>query len=382
MPACTPARTKSPLCPGRASGGPWHGTALPTLPRGDAPPTGGRVAFVAVDGDTRGGFVIADVTDPGAIEVVGSASVDGNNVQEVRVTPDGRFAVLNVQALPEAGFLTTPDGPADCGACLLVWNIEDRTAPRLVSALPVELLGTHNMEFHGFPDGLYLFYVGQPLAGTNPDPAGNRIGIARFEELPGGGAALVNVGTLVHDTPFDDGRSFPHDVSVSEHPLTGQTVAYASCWRGGAITFGVTTPASRAQPEMGRSADPAPSSALAIHWLAQEPEGGRAGRVIAPRAPEIQSLDDGTGVIRSYDASDPRHLVQLGTWQLPGSLTIEGRFLLSPHVAVPDQDTGLLAVAHYHAGVWVLDMSDPAHPQALGYYLPHGPADHPYDAPT
>jgi hypothetical protein len=352
----------------------------------DEPPArpgedGRTLAFVAVDGDARGGFVVADVTDPRDVTVVGSAFIDGNNVQEVRVTPDGRFAVLNVQAIPEPGFFTTPDGPADCGACILVWNVEDKAHPRLVSALPVELLGTHNMEFHEFPDGLYLFYVGQPLAGTNPDPAGNRVGIARFEELPGGNAALVNVGSLVHDTTNDDGRSFPHDVSVSEHPLTGQAIAYVSWWQGGAVTFDVTAPGARAMPEIGRSADPAPSSTLAIHWLAQEPKARRDGRVIAWSAPEIQSLGDGTGVIRAYDASDPRELRQIGTWQLPGNLTIEGQFLLSPHVAVPDQDTGLLAVAHYHAGVWVLDMSDPANPRALGYYLPHGPDAAPYTGP-
>jgi hypothetical protein len=330
------------------------------------------LAFVAVDGDARGGFTIADITDPEAIEVRGSYRIDGNNIQEVRVTPDGRFAVLNVQAIPEAGFVTSPDGPSDCGVCIQVINVEDRAAPRLVSVLPVELLGTHNMEFHTLPDGsLYLFFVGQPLAGTNPDPAGNRIGIARFEELPGGNAVLVPVGSLTHDTSGDDGRSFPHDVTIAEHPLTGQTLAYVAWWEGGAITFDVSTPATQLMGELGRNADPAPSSALAIHWLTQEPGLRTDGRVIAWSAPEIGRLDDGTGVIRSYDVSDPTNLVQLGTWQLPGNLSIEGRYILSPHVAVPDQSTGLLAVAHYHAGVWILDMTDPANPKALGYYLPH-----------
>ena len=340
------------------------------------------LAFVAVDGDARGGFTIADITDPEAIEVRGSYRIDGNNIQEVRVTPDGRFAVLNVQAIPEPGFVTSPDGPSDCGVCIQVVNVEDRAAPRLVSILPVELLGTHNLEFHTLPDGnLYLFYVGQPLAGTNPDPAGNRVGIARFEELPGGNALLVPVGSLTHDTSGDDGRSFPHDVTIAEHPLTGQTLAYVSWWEGGAITFDVSTTATQLMGELGRNADPAPSSALAIHWLTQEALLRTDGRVIAWSAPEIGSLDDGTGVIRSYDVSDPTDLVQLGTWQLPGNLSIEGRYILSPHVAVPDQSTGLLAVAHYHAGIWVLDMSDPANPKALGYYLPHGADDDSYTGP-
>jgi hypothetical protein len=343
------------------------------------------LAFVAVDGDERGGFTIVDVTDvdgPEDVRVLGSYWADGNNIQEVRVTPDGRFAVMNIQAIPEPGFFATPDGPADCGVCIQVVNVEDPAQPRLVSVFPVELLGTHNMDFHVMPDGqLYLFYVGQPLAGTNPDPAGNRVGIARFQELPGGNAVLVPAGNLVHDTTNDDGRSFPHDVSIAEHPLTGQTLAYVSWWEGGAIVFDASTTATQALGEIGRNADLAPSTALAIHWLTQEPLLRKDGRVIAWSAPEIGSLDDGTGVIRSYDVSDPTNLVQLGTWQLPGNLTIEGHYILSPHVAMPDQQSGLLAVAHYHAGVWVLDMTDPAQPKALAYYLPHGAEDAPFPGP-
>jgi hypothetical protein len=340
------------------------------------------LAYVSIDGDTRGGFVIADVTEAAHPKVLGRYMVDGNNVQEVRVTPDGRFAVMNVQAIPQRGFLTTPDGLSDCGVCIQVVNIEDPAKPRLVSVLPVELLGTHNMEFHLMHDGtLNLFYVGQPVAGTNPDPAGNRVGIARLDELPNGNAVLTNVGNLVHDTTNDDGQSFPHDVTVSEHPLTGQTIAYVSWWNGGAITFDASTPATQGRGQLGRNADPSPSSALDMHWLVQEPALRKDGRVIAWSAPEIGALADGTGVVRSYDVSDPSKLTQLGTWTLPGNLTIEGHFLMSPHVAVPDQSTGLLAVAHYHAGVWVLDMSDPANPQALGFYQPHGDDAHPYTGP-
>ena len=344
-------------------------------------PDGSLLAFMASDGDDRAGLVIADVTDPTAMVQLGSWWMDGNNVQEVRVTPDGDFAVMNVQAIPDPAYLTTPDGLADCGACIFVFDVRDRAAPQPVSALPVELLGTHNMAFHTIGGQLYLFYVGQPLAGTNPDPPGNRIGVARFVQATEGDAVLVPVGTFFHDTTNDDGRSFPHDILLAEHPLTGQTLAYVSHWQGGAITFDVSIPEA-VGPEIGRNADPAPSSALAIHWLMQEPAARADGRVIAWSAPEIGSLDDGTGVIRSYDVTDPTDLVQLGTWELPGdNLTIDGAggaYILSPHTAMPDQATGLLAVAHYHAGVWVLDMTDPAQPRALGYYLPHGSETEPY----
>jgi hypothetical protein len=47
---------------------------------------GTLLAFVASDGDDRAGLVIADVTDPTAMKPLGSWWMDGNNVQEVRVT--------------------------------------------------------------------------------------------------------------------------------------------------------------------------------------------------------------------------------------------------------------------------------------------------------
>ncbi len=339
------------------------------------------LAFVAIDGDERAGFVIADVSDPLNVKVLGSYMIDGNSVQEVRVTPDGRHAAMNVQDLPAPGRLTDGDGASDCSACIHVVNVEDRTAPRLESVTPVELLGTHNLHFEEYDDGVYLFYVGQPLLGTNPDPVGNQVTIARLQDSPGG-AFLAPVSQFRHDTSNDAGRSFPHDVLVQEHPVTGQKLAYVSHWQGGAIIFDVTNPV--APLEIGRYANPAPSELSNIHWIMQEPQARgahmpTAGRVFAWSAPEIGSLASGSGIIRAYDVTDPGVMNQVGSWRLPGTVPIEGRFIMSPHTAIPDQQRGLLAVAHYHAGVWILDIADPTNPRALGYYLPHGDPTAPYD---
>jgi hypothetical protein len=67
---------------------------------------------------------------------------------------------------------------------------------------------------------------------------------------------------------------------------------------------------------------------------------------------------------------------------LPGQVWIPGAYIFSGHITIPDMDRGLLAVSHYHAGVWVLDISDPEDPRHLAYYLPHtDPAD-PYLGPV
>jgi hypothetical protein len=329
------------------------------------------LAFVAVDGDREGGFTIADVTDPQHIAVVGSYRTVGSGFQEVRVTPDGRHAFLNVQALPSRS-----GPPSSCTVCIQVIAVSDPAHPAFESALPVEVEGTHNLDVVQYPDGVYVFYVGQP-ADANNSPVGNRLGVARLVEANGVGA-LVPIGTFAHPALLDSGRSFPHDILVQMHP-DGKRVAYVSHWDGGVATFDATNP--MAVVPLGVDAEQAPSDALAIHWTTQEPAARRDGRTIVWSAPEIQSLAKGTGVIRAYDGSDPANLKQIGTWQLPGNLSIEGQFRLSPHTIAPDMATGLAAVAHYHAGIWVLDIADPAHPAALGYYFPHGNDTSPYTGP-
>ncbi|HEX9766607.1 MAG TPA: hypothetical protein VGA36_07565, partial [Nitriliruptorales bacterium] len=101
------------------------------------------LAYVAIDGDDHGGFVIADVSDPRNITTLGSYFLNGNSVQEVRVTPDGRYAVLNVQTLPGADWLG--HSPMDCNVCLHLFDVSDRTGPVWIDALPIDNIGTHNM---------------------------------------------------------------------------------------------------------------------------------------------------------------------------------------------------------------------------------------------
>ncbi len=343
----------------------------------DDPDGGESLALVAVDGDTEGGFVIVDVSDPRNLSVLGRYWIQGNGIQEVRITPNGEFAVMNVQEIPQPGALGDGDLEGDCSVCIHVVNIQDRTNPQRVSVWPVELLGTHNLDFEKYGNDLYLFYVGQPL-GTPGVDVGNHVWIARFVQS-GTDAQIFPVSRLAHDTSNDAGRSFPHDVLVDAHPTTNQKIAYVSHWQGGAITYDVTDPLNPKKLDV--HADPAPSEVSNIHWFMQEPQERADGRVIAWSAPEIGELDSGSGVIRAYDVTNPADIIQIGTWQLPGEVTIPDRFIFSPHTAIADQARGLLAVSHYHAGLWILDASTPEEPRNLGYFMPQGDPNAPYTGP-
>jgi hypothetical protein len=337
------------------------------------------LAFVAIDGDTRGGFVIADIADPLDVQVLGSTFMNGNSVQEVRVTPDGNYALMNVQAIPGANALLDLGLLRDCTVCLHLYDVRDRSAPVWLDALPVDLLGTHNMHVHVIDGATYVFYVGQPLSYEHPSNLpGNYVGIAEVVEVAGA-AKLVKVGHWRDPTVSSvAGWSFPHDVMVYEHPITGQHIGYVSYWDGGAVTVDFSDPLRPVTLDANR--EYGPSGALAIHWFAPE-QGVRAdGRLVAWSAPEIGDLDSDAGAIRAYDVTDPADIRYLGAWMAP-DLWIPGKFVFSGHTTVDDQERGLLAVSHYHAGVWVLDLTDPSDPRHLAYYMPNGDATGPYEGP-
>ncbi|MBI4393377.1 MAG: hypothetical protein HY556_06240 [Euryarchaeota archaeon] len=342
-----------------------------------------KLAFVAIDGDSTGGFVIVDISDPLHLRPLGRYTIQGNSVQEVRVFPGGKYAVMNVQRQPNATQFGDVEGGKDCTICLQIVDVSDRMSPQYVSGLPVEIVGSHNMHIQQYGSDIYVFYVAQPtyqpgIPASNP-PVGNYVGIARFVE-DSGGASLVKVAEYHHaDSTADQKRSFPHDAYVAKHPVTGKEVLYVSHWEGGAITVDVSNPL--APMELAVNKDPAPSEVSNMHWFAPEPTARPDGKVIAWSAPEIQVLRSGSGMIRAYDVTDPSKIIQVGVWTLPGNVIIPGQFLTSPHITDVDFGRKLLAVSHYHAGVWVLDISDPTMPRALGYYIPHGDPEHPYAGP-
>lgn len=340
-----------------------------------------ELAFVAVDGDTRGGFVIADIADPKNVTAIGSYFMAGNSVQEVRVTPDGRYALMNVQAIPGANQVLDLGGAAGCTVCMHLFDVSDRTAPVWLDALPVDLMGTHNMHVHEIDGTTYVFYVGQPLSYEHPSNIpGNYVGIAEIVTLPSGGAKLVKVGEWRDPSvsAIDAGRSFPHDVMVYEHPVTGQHIGYLSYWDGGAVTVDFSDPVTPQTLDVNR--EYGPSGALAVHWFAPEGQVRADGRLIAWSAPEIGDLSTDAGAIRAYDVTDPADILFLGAWMVPDTW-IPGKYVFSGHTTVDDQERGLLAVSHYHAGVWVLDLTEPETPRHLAYFMPNGDEEGPYEGP-
>ncbi len=68
------------------------------------------------------------------------------------------------------------------------------------------------------------------------------------------------------------------------------------------------------------------------------------------------------------DTSDPANIQHLSTWVNPGGHPSRNLFH-SAHFYEIENDA--LALAHYHGGLWLLNLTDPAQPTVSGYYMPH-----------
>ena len=338
------------------------------------------VAYVATDGE-HAGFVMVDVRDPRAPTVLGQYSTPGGASQEAVPTWDGEWVFLNLQRAPAAAALAE-DPLRGTGTGIQIIDVRDKANPRFESFVPVELQGSHVMFYTEIGGKPYLVYNGQPTRQSLPadlgvytPPPGNSVKLAEFTEVAGK-RTLRPVGEFRLPASLTARVSqgcFPHDQWVEEHPLTGQIVMYVAFWDCGAVTVDVTDPTNPVLLDVEDAMEP--STRNRIHFYRPDPTL-RDGRVIAWSGPEIDISPGEPGYMRAYDITDPADVKQVGWWRLPGSVENDKPFVFSPHNF--DYDGDLLALAHYHAGVWVLNVSDPAAPHAVAYYLPHGSEDAPF----
>lgn len=333
-------------------------------------------AFLATDGK-RGGFVVIDIEDPTEPEVIGRYATDAAASQDPKVSPDGNWLFLHVQDPAEPSEMTDAEGARDGGLGIQIVDISDKSNPDFEAFYPVELYGSHNTYPYRYESGpmageTFLFHTGQPLLA----PPGDYVIVSRFAVVDGE-PTLTRVAQFTPEGAWTDPGAFPHDMYVFEHPGTGQVLLYAAYWNGGAVVADVTDPLTPEQ--IGAYDDPAPSAVNNVHSFL--PYKSVDGTHYSFSTPEIGSVEGETGLLRVYDTTEPGAIDQVGHWTLPGDLEIRSDYRFSPHNFGMHPTEPLVALAHYHAGVWILDVSDPADPEATGYHLPNGDETGPYDDP-
>jgi hypothetical protein len=191
-----------------------------------------------------------------------------------------------------------------------------------------------------------------------------------FQDRPdGGGFALVN--------GHNDGV-------VQTHPVTGTPLAYLANWHQGMIILDMTDP--QLPTVVGRWSD---NAGFGNADLVQDGSGDVheaipldttwGGRHYTFIGQEILDHPSNTpsGLVHIVDTTDPTQPVEVATWTLPVDVVWDEPGVFSTHYLSFVGST--LFVAHYHAGVWAVDLSglldgkvDEAdrHPPAVGVYVP------------
>ncbi|MEA3143297.1 MAG: hypothetical protein QOG31_621 [Thermoplasmata archaeon] len=364
-------------------------------------PTRVYLAAESTDG-AYGGFSILDVSDRASPKVL--SHFNAQNGFDIEVNADETLAFLATQRnMPDQvarGVQATQDPNAGLPRGIYVVDIRDKRAPQLDSFVPLPVNGPHTLTYvhHPLNGNDYLLACTYDLqrdpvtnAITGVVPATQRLIVFLVQPNAVGGALpQVQLPPRVSLTPvaqfqiLDNGAglAFPHDARVAADPLDPAkvyiTLAY---WDLGVRTLDFTDPPqpdpARLDPaqspqlrEVGAFTDFSPSAYNNIHLATRQLI---AGTPVTIAEPEIISAPDETGQITFLDTSDVAHPTKISWWTLPAQDPPLGVSNLdfSPHNF--DVWDGKVALAHYHAGVWVIDVHDQANlkaPKSVAFYMP------------
>ncbi|MCA1813044.1 MAG: hypothetical protein LC624_03715 [Halobacteriales archaeon] len=329
----------------------------------------------------QGGFVVVDVHDPAHPEPVGEQA--GMGCSDIKVNDDGDLVFYGTQRNAPAELATSTAPPterAPRGVYLV--NVKDKAHPQVENFMAIPTNGVHTLHYVKQESRELLLVqtydwivdggLGTGVSTGQNLPATPRVNIFEVQHGVLGNRQLQLLSVWEDPTLPPQGQNyFPHDVTVQKQPLDGHWYAYVACWDSGLVLLNIDDPT---QPfEVSRFADTGPSKVVHTHQARPFPQL-IAGRHVTVLEPELPSGDE-TGQFTLVDTTDPAHPQRLGYWTLPGHLVIPGGFLFSPHNF--NLANGRIYLAHNHAGVWVVDVGDAEkllHPVAVGYYQPHAGA--------
>ena len=332
--------------------------ALPPTVRGSITQVDVWSTYAVVAGMEGGlGFAIIDIADPARPQVVSyfRAAADG---WTARFSDDGAYVFYGCQILGATGTLgggtvrgdcTDPDsihgGRAQGG--IVAVDVQDKTAPKFVAYVPTR--GAHNIQVAHIDGADHVFT--------------NAVEIVRFDRAAGKLEIVAEVPGV-------------HDATVAKHPITGDWLLYTGTNQ--LAIYNVNDPAAPSPVLEDGAATTAGWRDEMRGWHEQTVVPGVVdGRVLMVLAGEVFASPRGVpDIITIVDITDPTAPAVLGTWEPPfDSATPWISYAFSAH-EIAATPTGQVAIAWYHAGAWVIDVSTrerQAAPVTLAAYQPHNP---------
>ena len=322
------------------------------------------------------GFFVFNTSDPENPRVIANVPTQASGA-DIDVSDDGHWLFLSTQrnGYPYTESVSASNGPeGEFPRGTYIYDITDKAHPKFESFNPLPPNGPHTITYyndHGrelLLENTYdiLFTVYPQNVGQNQ--LSQKTVITELTTTPTGQHVLKPLAIYQRLVPDDaDHQRFPHDAFLAENPITHTLVMYVAYWDTGMVLVDMSDPSN--PKELSTFADVAPSHLVHAHSVKPFP-ALVGGKVVAVIEPEIPTGDE-TSQFTFVDVTDPAHPQKLGYWKIPGNLTVDSPFIFSPHnfdTRVAPDGRALVALSHNYGGLWVLDATDPTSPRAIAFY--------------
>ena len=321
------------------------------------------------------GLFILDISDPANPTLISEFPQEDAETHDVKVNEEGTIAVLaNQPVRPPAQGEEQEEWWEEILEIshlgLTLVDISDKRNPKLLSRWENrdsegKPAPCHNVEIHGdfvYCTGLWWSDRGLVILDIS-DPS-------RPEEVATIGPPHVE-GAEREDLPrWARPGVWMHDIYLQRHPGLGRVLGYAAWWDGGLRVYDLTDPAAPLEMENWAWAELGPAGQNT--YFAKPTPSGRLV-VVGPAWGAEGVSGFSTGFLSILDLSDPDRAELVSTWSIPGHDWQSWEQLESDLWWTPgnfDVTEERIYLANYAAGVWVIDISDPADPYAVANFGP------------
>ena len=354
----------------------WHPVApdVAQLGRYNHVSRHGDLAFVTAYFLSKGGAPGLAVYDVSGDEPALLGTLETPDITPIDVwpSPDGTKVFLAGHRDNRAALPTLP-GEQCAGTPLLtvckpfvpsgvvMVDVTDPSAPKRLSTYTSAPSGAHTVKVHEVDGALHVFIASYGFSYLDRVLSGVEILKVEGDEMKPVSRFFAERASGVSS----EGTAFVHDIWIEEF-TDGRPLMYVAYWDGGVVIADVSDPAKPV--EVADWSDFDAKLYGNIHFV--RPVGVIDGRHVTMAAPEFGSAEH-AGEMYILDTTDVAAPKLLSKWTLPGDPVNDGGYRFSPHNF--DPRGSLVAYAHYHGGVWVLDLAVPETPVVKSYFFPAVP---------